>query len=353
MFCDHQSPLPRRARLTSTARLCGLFQRLQPLLSDSPSLLFPSIAVMSSAVSVDPYRGAKLLARDIFGGTLAGIAVTFVGHPFDTLKVRLQTQPNMHPPLYSGLVDCFRKTLKWEGASGLYRGVTSPLAGQMLFRANMFLSFGEAKRWLRGARPENTLAEFYLAGSMGWTMGTLIECPIDLAKSQMQVQIIREKSDPSYRNPYRSTWHAAQTIVRTNGFFGLFQGFTPHLCRNIPGGALHLGTFEALRSYFAKTLAIPKAQLRVEHNLAAGGMGGLLFWSVCFPIDVIKSAFQTDEIHREKRVNTSINGTVRRLYAEGGWRRFYRGFSPCLLRSVPANAIMCWVQQIVTDSFPM
>jgi hypothetical protein len=28
-----------------------------------------------------------------------------------------------------------------EGIGGLYKGVSSPVAGQMLFRANMFLSF--------------------------------------------------------------------------------------------------------------------------------------------------------------------------------------------------------------------
>ena len=45
-----------------------------------------------------------------------------VGHPFDTLKVRLQTQP-VHNPVYNGLWDCFVKTMKWEGLGGLYKGV--------------------------------------------------------------------------------------------------------------------------------------------------------------------------------------------------------------------------------------
>jgi hypothetical protein len=39
---------------------------------------------------------------DIFAGTLSGINVTLVGHPFDTLKIRLQTQPTNNP-IYSGL----------------------------------------------------------------------------------------------------------------------------------------------------------------------------------------------------------------------------------------------------------
>ena len=35
----------------------------------------------------------KKVAVDIFSGLCAGVNVTFVGHPFETLKVRLQTQP--------------------------------------------------------------------------------------------------------------------------------------------------------------------------------------------------------------------------------------------------------------------
>lgn len=76
---------------------------------------------------------------DIFAGTIAGINVTIVGHPFDTLKVRLQTQPT-DKPIYKGVSDCFFKTLKWEGPSGLYKGVQAPLIGQMFFRATMFLT---------------------------------------------------------------------------------------------------------------------------------------------------------------------------------------------------------------------
>ena len=56
------------------------------------------------------------MAIDIFAGTIAGINVTLVGHPFDTLKVRLQTQPQINP-IYNGLIDCFKKTIKWGGCN--------------------------------------------------------------------------------------------------------------------------------------------------------------------------------------------------------------------------------------------
>ena len=60
--------------------------------------------------------------KNLISGTAGGIGITLVGHPFDTLKVRLQTQP-VDKPIYRGLTDCFVKTLKWEGIGGLYRGV--------------------------------------------------------------------------------------------------------------------------------------------------------------------------------------------------------------------------------------
>ena len=50
--------------------------------------------------------------KDITAGTVGGIAICIVGHPFDTLKVRLQTQPSGSQAIYSGLADCFKQTIK-------------------------------------------------------------------------------------------------------------------------------------------------------------------------------------------------------------------------------------------------
>ncbi len=97
------------------------------------------------------------------------------------------------------MVDCFRKTLQWEGVPGLYKvrlgafimlsielakvvpaepqqqhqsacaqGVTSPLAGQMVFRASLFSAFGASKRWLAtnpdGTTRELTTPDFFKVG---------------------------------------------------------------------------------------------------------------------------------------------------------------------------------------------
>ncbi len=39
---------------------------------------------------------------------------------------------------------------------------------------------------------------------------------------------------------------------------------------------------------------------------------------------------------------------LQKLYAEGGVPRFYKGFTPCLLRAVPANGVMLLTVDKVT-----
>jgi solute carrier family 25 carnitine/acylcarnitine transporter 20/29 len=51
-----------------------------------------------------------------------------VGHPFDTIKVRLQTTDRSQ---FKGPWDCLRQTLRNEGVKGIYKGATPPLVGWM------------------------------------------------------------------------------------------------------------------------------------------------------------------------------------------------------------------------------
>jgi solute carrier family 25 carnitine/acylcarnitine transporter 20/29 len=60
--------------------------------------------------------------KDVAAGTVGGVAICAVGHPFDTLKVRLQTQGSattavggaapQQTLLYRNTWDCLVKTLR-------------------------------------------------------------------------------------------------------------------------------------------------------------------------------------------------------------------------------------------------
>lgn len=57
---------------------------------------------------------------NIYSKKIAGMVGKFVEYPFDTIKVRLQTQP-LDRPYFRGPLHCLTVTLKQEGLQGLFR----------------------------------------------------------------------------------------------------------------------------------------------------------------------------------------------------------------------------------------
>lgn len=65
----------------------------------------------------------NFLEHFIAGG-FGGMCCVATGHPFDTIKVRIQTMPRPahgEQPLYTGPLDCLRKTVQKEGFFTLYK----------------------------------------------------------------------------------------------------------------------------------------------------------------------------------------------------------------------------------------
>jgi len=289
----------------------------------------------------------------VFAGTCGGVAVTLTGHPFDTLKVRLQTQP-LDKPIYNGMIDCARKTVQWEGLGGLYKGVASPLVGQMFFRASLFSAFGFAKRGIAESKGVEVtkleMSDFYKAGAITGFVAAFTESPIDFFKSQIQVQIIRARSNPEYKPAFTSVSGAVRAAIQTNGLLrGPYQGFSATVIRNVPANCVYLGTFEALKSHWAGVYQCEVRDLPAHVLLGSAGFGGILFWLTTYPIDVIKSSMMCDTLDRSKRTYRSFLQTAQALYAAGGIRRFYVGFTPCLIRAAPANATMLYTVDKVTQ----
>lgn len=302
----------------------------------------------SKEIKKERGRFAKMLV-DIVAGTAAGINVTLVGHPFDTLKVRLQTQP-MDKPIYNGLSDCFLKTLKWEGFGGLYKGVSSPIMGQMFFRALLFLFYGESKRYFsQDGKRQIKYYEYFICGGIGWGFSTLAECPIDFFKTQTQIQIIKSKSIPNYIPEFKSPIECFRKVMALNGPLGAYQGFIPHLMRNVPAGAVHLGLFEICRLKFAQKDGVSVKDLALSKTLLSGAFGGWFFWFLFYPLDVVKSAFMSDNPDKSKRAYKGLRHTYSELWKQGGVNRFYKGFTPCMMRALPANAVLLFTSSYISE----
>jgi len=78
--------------------------------------------------------------KDIVCGSVAGVVGKYIEYPFDTVKVRLQSQPDTVPLRYTGPLDCFKKSLQRDGFIGIYRGISAPLVGAAVETSTLFFS---------------------------------------------------------------------------------------------------------------------------------------------------------------------------------------------------------------------
>lgn len=93
------------------------------------------------------------LAVDTVAGIAGGIAVVLVGHPFDTVKTLLQTAPKDY---YKSTFDCVGKTFREGGFTSFYKGIYSPLMGQMVFRGLSFLTFFQSMKYVTALSSNNS-----------------------------------------------------------------------------------------------------------------------------------------------------------------------------------------------------
>jgi len=293
---------------------------------------------MTDPVSTHPHPNAvkrestlSIAIKDITAGSVGGVAQVLSGHPLDTVKVRLQTQAG----LYKGTIDCLTRTVKEEGFMGLYKGVQSPLVGLAVMNSVMFLAYGQSKVLIQSdPNTPLTIPQYLMAGALTGAVISFVEGPIDLFKSQIQVQRAGESK-------YTGVFDCARQIVGRYGIRGMYQGLGPTFLRDIPSNATYFGFYELTRKLMVKP-GQNVTDLPAWKVMTAGGVGGFMYWALTYPTDVLKSTIQTDNIDRTQRKYHGIIDCAKKIYIAEGIKGFYKGVTPCLIRSVPANAA-CFV----------
>jgi hypothetical protein len=91
-------------------------------MSSSPTDKLPEVPTKAEAVNAFASQ-----VRSFAAGGFGGLCAVVVGHPFDLVKVRLQTAER---GVYSSALDVVRKSVARDGLRrGLYAGVSAPLVG--------------------------------------------------------------------------------------------------------------------------------------------------------------------------------------------------------------------------------
>lgn len=92
-------------------------------------------------------------------------------------------------PHYTSTLDCFKKTIKNEGVSGLYKGMGAPLVGVSPIFAISFMGYGVGKQiFCPTELSQHTHLQYFTAGAFSGIFTTSIMAPGERIKCLLQIQ---------------------------------------------------------------------------------------------------------------------------------------------------------------------
>jgi len=302
---------------------------------DSADGMSIAIRVNTDAVKDGLATTSEHFMLGAIAGFLGGVCQTYVGQPFDTVKVRMQTSAR----LGSGFVKTGFLTFRNEGFRGLYHGTTPALLFGLLENTIAFGVNEELKRYLLARRREEgrkdlPVEQLAFCGAAGGFVHCMFSCPTEVVKCKLQVA----------GTPYRGPLDCARSILKTQGIGGLYVGFVPFVLREIPFYLIFFSSYEILCNKLQQRTSSDGSGPRRREDLngfeivAAGGLAGMIGWSGVQPFDTAMVRMQTG-LGAGGAAGT-FPSTCAHIYQSQGWRGFFPGWIPAMLRAFPANAAL-------------
>jgi hypothetical protein len=269
------------------------------------------------------------ILHDLIAGGIAGSASVVVGHPMDTIKVRMQTGTS------SALSGGFRS---------LFKGMAAPLSSATAVNAIIFASYGSSTRiWEdvfengnHSSTAEASTLKAFTCGSIAGTVQAFIICPMEHIKCRLQVQ----------SQLYKGPTDACTQIIKNHGLCrGLYRGMGVTLWRETPAFGAYFATYDSIKARVETILEdkndhhpIPTHGHAWAASALAGGISGAFTWAIIYPFDVIKSRMQTSPLDRNLQKGMWTVGSD--LVKKHGWQYMFRGLGVTLVRAFPVNAII-------------
>ncbi|EGG18749.1 mitochondrial substrate carrier family protein [Cavenderia fasciculata] len=344
------------------------------------------------------------VAKDFVAGSVGGMSSIFTGHPFDTIKVMLQQESTGNTPKFKNGYQALRYVIQIDGIRGVYKGLSVPLASVSVINSIFFATNNYCQRLFH--QDPNTLIPYHKVAMAGGIAGGVISffiTPRDLIKSKLQVQNrnmnlmatvttasttsttatsnVASQTQQQHINNQHQHQHQHQhqqriiyngpidcikSIVKEDGWKGLFKGIRITFVRDFLGDMVYFCTYEALKrnlitfsdrftssSSPTGTPGGDKPSTAAENTIkiksvatnlppwvaiCAGGCAGMSFWFSIYPLDVIKTRIQTQPNNSPLKYGGIID-CAKMIYKQEGLSAFYRGFTATLFRAFPTSAI--------------
>ena len=313
-------------------------------------------------------------------GGVAGAGSRMATAPLDLIRIRRQLQATTVVYPAESMWASWKKIMETEkgGIAALYRGNTAAIYLWISYAAVQFAVYTP----VRAAWKDLPGAAFG-AGAVAGVCATLATYPFDVCRTTFAARGLETSSTPptptatthmaphsSMLEPAYPTIQQAQSqqqqaanttkiprtmgqfvvqLWRSKGIAGFYAGAGPAVAQIIPYMGLNFGIYDALTTHQGLSSA------------SAGAISGAVSKLIIYPVDTVKRRLQAaaffDNGSSSLVVGSTQNGstttaatsafaqqhrvyrTVMELYEQGGWRSFYRGVFPSLLKTTIATSL--------------
>lgn len=183
-------------------------------------------------------------------GIVAGATGAFVGTPAEVSLIRMTADGRL--PLaerrnYTSVFNALARIAREEGLFTLWRGTIPTMGRAMVVNAAQLASYSQAKQYLVAkCKFTEGISLHFVASMISGLITTIASMPVDIAKTRIQNMKISADGRPEYRG----TIDVLAKVIRQEGLFALWKGFTPYYCRLGPHTVLTFIFLEQMNSYY-------------------------------------------------------------------------------------------------------
>ncbi|KAK4695810.1 hypothetical protein P7C70_g8485, partial [Phenoliferia sp. Uapishka_3] len=325
----------------------------------------------------DPFANGMFhgAGKFLLAGGLAGAVSRSATAPFDRLKVYLITTPDapIKPPIHSAQTET-GKGIKasrrnagsipaavravWKqggGISSFWTGNGLNVIKIFPESAIKFLSYETAKRvfaqyWDKV--PDQTMisnSSRFVAGGIGGVVSQFGAQSFEYRRDGWltsfrfvviyPIETLKTRVMSSTGGALKGNALIARTAIdmwRNGGIKLYFRGLPAGLIGVFPYSAIDLSTFEGTKIAYTRWAGHEPG---IPGSLAFGAFSGGVGATSVYPLNLVRTRLQAQGTPAHPQVYAGVRDAATQCYMREGWRGFYKGLTPTLVKVVPAVAI--------------
>ncbi|CAJ2676723.1 unnamed protein product [Trifolium pratense] len=294
-------------------------------------------AVIPEGISKHMHRSRYFIA-----GGIAGAASRTATAPLDRLKVVLQIQTGK-----ASIMPAVMKIWQRDGLLGFFRGNGLNVVKVAPESAIKFYAYEMLKNVIgdsQGNKTDIGTAGRLFAGGMAGAIAQIAIYPLDLIKTRLQTCASEGGRGPKLGTLTKDIWVQ-------EGPRAFYRGLVPSLLGMIPYAGIDLTAYDTLKD-LSKKYIVYDSEPGPLVQLGCGTVSGALGATCVYPLQVIRTRLQAQP------TNTScayrgMSDVFWKTLKDEGFRGFYKGLIPNLLKVVPAASITYMVYENMKKSLDL